>query len=204
MTNGFTRRREQSKEEIRKAAWELFNQFGVEKVSMVDIARMAEVSQATIYNNFGSKETLVHEYMTAVVDQLLNRVQEVLSHNQPYWEKMTSFFQLISTMMVEGKPAAGAVVGFNNRLGIFNDPEIKKVRDAAQERMTTFLLGLIREGKAQGQIQANLSEEAYRVYFIAFMDLFVGPQFQQSYYQNPGIVQDLGALMLYGLGGRPE
>jgi AcrR family transcriptional regulator len=58
MTDGFTRRKEQSKEEIRKAAWELFGQFGVEKVSIVDIARKAGVSQATIYNNFGSKDAL--------------------------------------------------------------------------------------------------------------------------------------------------
>ena len=58
MLDGFTRRKEQSKEDIRRAAWELFSQFGVMKVSIADIARKAGVSQATIYNHFGSKEAL--------------------------------------------------------------------------------------------------------------------------------------------------
>ena len=61
MDNGTT---EQSKEDIRKAAWELFGQFGVDKVSMADIAKKAGVSQATIYNNFGSKEALIREFVT--------------------------------------------------------------------------------------------------------------------------------------------
>jgi len=47
-----------------KLPGKLFSQFGVEKVSIVDIARKAGVSQATIYNNFGSKEALVREFVT--------------------------------------------------------------------------------------------------------------------------------------------
>jgi AcrR family transcriptional regulator len=57
--NGFTRRKEQSKDDIRKAAIELFSQFGIEKVNISDIARKAGVAQATIYNNFGSKDIYV-------------------------------------------------------------------------------------------------------------------------------------------------
>ena len=57
--DGFERRKEQSKEDIRRAAEELFSKFGADKVSVNDIARKAGVSQATIYNNFGSKDELV-------------------------------------------------------------------------------------------------------------------------------------------------
>jgi AcrR family transcriptional regulator len=202
MTNGFTRRKEQSKQAIRKAAWELFNQFGVEKVSMVDIARKAGVSQATIYNNFGSKETLAREFVTAVVDQLVNQVQEVLSHNQPYWEKMAAFIQFISETMVNGRPSRADVTWFNKGYDLQNDPEIKKLYDSAQERMTNLLLRLVHEGKEQGQVQSSLSEDALSVYFRAFMDIFIDPQFQNQYYKNPKLMQDLGSLMIYGLSGQ--
>jgi len=201
LANGFTRRKEQSKEDIRKAAWELFGQFGVEKVSMVDIAVKAGVSQATIYNNFGSKEALAREFVTTVVDQLVNRVQEVLSHDQPYWEKMAAFIQFISETMANERPSEGNVAWFGKSYHLQNDPEIKEIHDSAQERMTNLMLGLVREGKEQGQINSSLSEEAYRVYFQAFMDVFIAPQFQNRYFKDPGLVQGLGALMIYGLSG---
>ena len=202
MTNGFTRRKEQSKEDIRKAAWELFSQFGVEKVSIVDIARKAGVSQATIYNNFGSKEALVREFVTTAIDQLVNSAQVVLSPNKSYWEKMAAFLHFISEMMAQGGSSEVDMTVFSSSNDLLNDPEIKKLRDSAQEKMANLLLGLVREGKEQGQIRADLTEDAFHVYFKAFMEIFTDPQIRQLYYRDPKLAQDLGSLMTYGLSGR--
>ena len=94
--DGFARRKEQSKEDIRMAAWELFSQFGVDKVSMTDVARKAGVSQATIYNNFDNKEALAREFVTTMVESLVSNVQEIVVSEHTYREKMTAFFQFIS------------------------------------------------------------------------------------------------------------
>jgi len=197
--DGFERRKEQSKEDIRRAAWELFSQFGVDKVSIADIARKAGVSQATIYNNFGSKEALVREFVTGAVEHLVNSVQEILTPKMSFQEKMAAFIRFISEMMVAGQPSAAERVIFSS-LDLQNDPEIKNIRTAAQEKMTSLMLGLIREGKEQGQVNPKLSEAALRIYFAVFMDAFSNPQLQQQYYQNPGLMQELGSLMMYGLG----
>lgn len=197
--DGFERRKEQSKGDIRHAAWELFSQFGVDKVSIADIARKASVSQATIYNNFGSKEALVREFVTGAVELLVNSAQEILTPKMSFQEKMAAIIQFISEMMVSGQPSAAERVIFSS-LDLQNDPEIKKIRTAAQEKMTGLMLGLIREGKEQGQVTPELSEAALRIYFAVFMDAFSSPQLQQQYYQNPGLVQELGSLMLRGLG----
>jgi AcrR family transcriptional regulator len=201
MTNGFTRRKEQSKEDIRKAAWELFSQFGVEKVSIADIAHKAGVSQATIYNNFGSKETLTREFVTTVVDQLVSRVQEILTPNLLYWEKMAAFIQFLSEIMAHQKPSEADATVFTSSLDLLNDPEIKKIRDTAQEKMANIMLGLVQEGKEQGQINRDLSEDACRIYFKAFMDIFTDPQRLHQYYHDPKLVHNLGLLMIYGLNG---
>ncbi len=201
MTNGFTRRKEQSKEEIRKAAWELFSQFGVEKVTIVEIAHKAGVSQATIYNNFGSKEALAREFVTSAADRLANRVQEVLIPNQTYAEKMAALMGFLSEVMMQERRSLGNAVMFTSSDDLLNDPEIKKIRDSAQEKMTDLLLGLVQEGKDQGQISQDLSEAACRIYFTAFMDIFTQPQLQRQYAQNPQVVQDLGQLMMFGLSG---
>jgi AcrR family transcriptional regulator len=200
--NGFTRRKEQSKEDIRKAAWQLFSQFGVEKVSIVDIAHKAGVSQATIYNNFGSKEKLAREFVTSVVDQLVNRVQEVLAPDRPYLEKVKAFIKFLSDIMSQERPSEANSTVFTSSSDLQNDPEIKEIRDSAQEKMTNLLLGLVQEGKKQGQIQGELSEEAYRIYFKLFMDIFTAPQLQHRFYHDPKLVQDMGSLMIYGLNGQ--
>ena len=199
--DGFERRKEQSKEDIRRAAWELFSQFGVDKVSIADIARKAGVSQATIYNNFGHKEALVREFVTGAVEHLVNSAQEILTPKMSFQEKMAAFIRFISEMMVSGQPSAAERVIFSS-LDLQNDPEIKKIRTVAQEKMTGLMLGLIREGKEQGQVNPQLSEAALRIYFAVFMDAFSNPQLQQLYYQNPSLVQELGSLMMHGLSGQ--
>jgi len=202
MSNGFERRKEQSKEDIRKAAWELFSQFGVGKVSIADIARKAGVSQATIYNNFGSKDALAREFVTRAVDQLVDRVQKVLTPDRPYREKMATFIQFIAEVMIHDRPTQADATVFTSSSDLQNDPEIRRIRDSAREKMTNLLLGLVKEGKEQAQVDQNLSEEALRVYFGAFMDVFTNPQLQYQFYTSPKIVQDLGSLMIFGLSGQ--
>lgn len=200
--DGFARRKEQSKEDIRKAAWELFSQFGVDKVSVADIAHKAGVSQATIYNNFGSKQALAREFVTSAVEQLMNHVQETLIPQMQYSEKMAAFIQFISEMMMKGRPTAAENAIFASSMDLQNDPEIKKIRVEAQKKMTNLMLGLIREGRQQGQVNPDLSDDALSIYFAVFMDVFSNPELQHRYYQHPELVQELGSLMIYGLSGQ--
>lgn len=199
--NGFARRKEQSKEDIRRAAAELFAQFGVDKVSIASIARKAGVSQATIYNNFGSKEALAREFVAAAVDGLVNRVQAVLTPEKPYKDKIAAFVQFLSTTTKSARPAGAAAPIFGASRDLLEDPEIQKVRSAAQERMTDLMLGLVREGKQQGQVNRDLSEDALSVYFGVFMDVFTSPELRSRFAQRPGLARELGELMLYGLSG---
>ena len=197
--DGFARRKEQSKDDIRKAAWELFSQFGVDKVSIADIARKANVSQATIYNNFGSKEALTREFVTSAVEHIITRVQEILSPNRQYREKMLAFIQFISDIMVADRPIAADSAIFTSSLDLQKDAEITKIRLEAKTRMTDLLLGLIEEGKEQGQVNASLSEEVLKIYLSIFMDVFTNPELQYRFYHHPELVSELGLLMLNGL-----
>jgi AcrR family transcriptional regulator len=200
--DGFERRKEQSKDDIRKAAWELFSQFGVDKVSMTDISRKAGVSHATIYNNFGNKETLVREFVSEAVEQLVTPVQALLATNQNYRQKIAAFVQFIADIMVNGRPSAADGAIFTSSFDLQNDPEIKKIQREAREKMTAMLLGLVDEGKQQGQVDPGLSQEALSIHFGAFMDIFTNPELQHRYHQQPGLIQELGRLMINGLSGK--
>lgn len=198
--DGFARRRAQSKLEIRKAAWELFSQFGVERVSIADVARKARVSSATIYNNFEGKATLVREFVEMAVNDLVFQVEEALALDGPYETKVAALVDFVIGSAANGQSARVARTVFAPSVELWNAPEIVEIRRAAKERMTEMLLKLVEEGQAQGQIEAGLSQEALGIYFGAFMDVFAAPELQRRFAAEPRLVRDLGMLMMHGLG----
>lgn len=197
--DGFERRKEHSKENIRRAALALFSQFGVERVSIVDIAKEAGVSQATIYNNFGSKEALAREFVTTMVNLLVDNAEAVLSPPIPFEEKITAFVEFISGTIARGLSPEPEQASFPGGMALQADPEIREVLDTAKKKMIDLLLAVIHEGKAQNLIHANSSDEAYRIYLTAFMDIFVDPKIQVKLFASPELVEDLTTLMINGL-----
>ena len=188
--DGFERRKEQSKEDIRRAAEELFSRFGADKVSVNDIARKAGVSQATIYNNFGSKDELVHDYRKSIVSGIAGRFREILIWKKSFIEKFEGFLQ--------------SWIDITDRYKIeLESTESKQSSDVIGLELENSLREFIKEGKDQGNLRADLSEEAVTAY-IKF--------YQQGIANNPGIrdkmkrdgkySQDLFSLFMYGVRGQ--
>lgn len=199
--DGFERRKAQSRKEIRQAACELFSQFGVDKVTIADIARKAGVSQATIYNHFASKDALAREFVATAIDELVGQVEQVLAPDLRFPDKMAAFVQFISDKMAAQSPSAGERTLFATSCDLQHAPEIAEIRSAAQARMTELLRAVVREGRKEGLVNPALSDQALDVYFKAFMDLFTDPQLQHRYAGDPELVRHLGSLMLFGLAG---
>ncbi len=64
------RRRQQTRAEIIRVAFELFGQRGYEEVSMDSVAEAAGVSRATLFNYFPQKELILREIAAARVAKL--------------------------------------------------------------------------------------------------------------------------------------
>ena len=69
------RKKERTRELIRETAVRLFMERGFEKVTVVEIAREADVSEATVYTHFPTKEDLVYGRMEAFEQELLDAVR---------------------------------------------------------------------------------------------------------------------------------
>lgn len=188
--DGFERRKEQSKEDIRRAAEELFSRFGADKVSVNDIARKAGVSQATIYNNFGSKDELVHDYRKTIVNGITSRFREILVWKKSYLEKIEGLLQ--------------SWIDVADRYKIeMESAESKQSPNTISLELENSLQEFIKEGKEQGNLRPDLSGEAITAY-IKF--------YQQGIANNPGIrdkmkrdeklSSDLLSLFMYGIRGQ--
>jgi AcrR family transcriptional regulator len=68
------RKKRRTRQQIADVAWRLFEQRGFDAVSVAEIARAAEVSEATVFNYFPAKEDLVYELMASYEDEVLTAV----------------------------------------------------------------------------------------------------------------------------------
>jgi AcrR family transcriptional regulator len=69
------RKKQQTRQRISAAALELFDERGFDRVPVAEIAQAAEVSEATLFNYFPTKEDLVYGGMEAYEQQLLEAVR---------------------------------------------------------------------------------------------------------------------------------
>jgi AcrR family transcriptional regulator len=70
------RKKQRTHQLIAETAWRLFAARGFEQVTVADIAAEAEVSEATVFNYFPTKEDLVFHRMEAFEDELLTAIRE--------------------------------------------------------------------------------------------------------------------------------
>ena len=68
------RKKEQTRRSIAETAWRLFAERGYDRVSVAEIARAAEVAEATVFNYFPTKEDLFYSRLEAFGDQLVEAI----------------------------------------------------------------------------------------------------------------------------------
>lgn len=86
------RKKEETKERILQAAFELFRKHGVESTTVDQICDCADVAKGTFFNYFPRKEELFG-YLGAVwVDEAERRVAEALKKGPPTWEQARDTF----------------------------------------------------------------------------------------------------------------
>ncbi|MEU6259874.1 TetR family transcriptional regulator [Streptomyces sp. NPDC047043] len=68
-------KKQQMRDRIGDTAWRLFAERGFDRVTVVEVARAAQVSEATVFNYFPTKEDLFYSRFEAFGEQLVEAVR---------------------------------------------------------------------------------------------------------------------------------
>lgn len=192
--DGFERRKERIKENIRQAALELFSNYGVQKVSVSEIAKKAKASQVTIYNYFGSKDELLHDVILAGLDKSLQGYIETINSG-------ISFPEILEKLITE-KPSELAILNQDFVKSMMSeDPVIKQItEDFTKNKFIPMMLELIQKGKTEGYIHHNISDEAILLYINMFRESKNSDSIIKMEH-NQQLYKDITTLFFYGLIG---
>jgi TetR/AcrR family transcriptional repressor of nem operon len=102
----FMRPREFDHDELLRVAFDQFWKKGVRGTSLSDIARDAGVQRGSLYNAFGSKETLFLRAYERYAGDYLVAIEKVLSAGSVR-ARLTAFFALTIKRFRAGSPARG-------------------------------------------------------------------------------------------------
>ncbi|WFA09260.1 TetR/AcrR family transcriptional regulator [Tissierella sp. Yu-01] len=193
--NGYERRTKNKQDKIKSAALMLFNEFGIDKTSINDIAKKAHVSPASIYNYFKTKDGLLIELTKDIIESSIEEKETLWNGDLP--------FNLLLEQAIKNQ---NLFINQTNLefLNIFieeSDDAEKVVNEIFNKRYLDLLDKFIEKGRKEGFIKRNISTKAMMYYLKMYQELVQDPKVINP--ENQGLIGELYDLMLYGLVGTP-
>jgi AcrR family transcriptional regulator len=143
------RKKQQTRDLLEVTARRLFAERGFERVSVAEIARSADVSEATVYNYFPTKEDLVYGRMQAFEEDLLQAIRD-----RPGGESVLDAFRRFilrprGLLAATDNSAAEELASIPRMIA--NSPALLNREAQVLARYTDALTGLIAEETGAGE-----------------------------------------------------
>ncbi|ODG90444.1 MULTISPECIES: TetR/AcrR family transcriptional regulator [Bacillaceae] len=191
--DGYKKRTLQKMESIEKSTTKLLS-LPLNDIKIADIAKLANVSQVSIYNYYGSKEALLKATIIRLMDHQYEETKQMLSSDIPFNEKIKELF-----------------IRKKNGLDIINlemftalmkkDPELQElVLDFTMNKSFKLLISLIDEGRSLGLVRNEVQNKTLLIYIQVLSQAFLNmDQTTSQYIQQKEVVDEIMNIFLYGL-----
>lgn len=156
----------QCRSRILKMSRRLFTAKGYENTTMEDIAEASEVSKATLYNYFSSKENLLLGIVEAALEEIRQLVTVELRQEPDSVEKIR---QVLETLAVDSI----RYITLTRRIFYLNVSEGNALHVTRLE-LLEILSQLVNEARERGQLRQDLTAEEL---VDAFMGVYLVTQF---------------------------
>lgn len=152
MEQSIVKEDDEVRERLINASIQYMNLHGSQKLRMVDVARLAKVSRATVYNYFESKEDLVAAASSAMESTFFDGIRAEISRHKRFDDKISAIciFVRMSWTHRDHIPWYGFLSPIDEATFI----AIHAADHAA--KMMDFLTPYVQEARASGEISSNL------------------------------------------------
>jgi AcrR family transcriptional regulator len=193
-------RSEENRRRILAAALKLFKAHGVRKIAVGDIARQAEVSPATVYNHFGTRDALVHATLRHLLETMVEVYRKIIDEPLPFAEKVQRMILYDMQLFAEDQ---GELL---QQLLTSDDPEVGRIVDEVYtSRNRQWLVDFFEEGKKRGYVYPDLSIDGV-TRFSEIIRKGIAAEARES--RDPmfmkNLLDEIAPLYLYGMMKKPE
>lgn len=191
--DGYQKRTQLKMENIELSTIKLLS-LPINDIKILDIAKLANVSQVTIYNYYGSKEALLKAAFLRLMDQQYEEYKKLLSSDKPFEEK-------IKELLLRKKDGIDIVNLETFTTLIQKDEELHSiVLDFSTNKSFKLLLALIDEGRSLGVIRSEFSTKTLQIYIQVLSQAFMNMDGTTSQYiQQKEVIDEIMNLFLYGM-----
>lgn len=152
----------QCRNRILKMSRRLFTAKGFENATIEDIAEAAEISKATLYNYFSSKEQLLQGIADAALEEIRQLIREDLREERDSLEKLR---RVMETLAAD----SARYVALTRRIFYLNVSPDSELHGARAE-LLEILGQLVREAQDQGRLRRDLpAEELVEVFLGIYL-----------------------------------
>jgi transcriptional regulator with XRE-family HTH domain len=131
----------------------LFFNFGIQHITMDDIAKKCGVSKKTIYKYFENKSDLLQAVIKLQVDELKEYLNEINSNSANSLEELHGFFKYVNSISHTISPS------FTKELKKYHPDNYIEVFKYKNEIIVPFVIKNIDRGKHEGLYKSNLNAE---------------------------------------------
>jgi AcrR family transcriptional regulator len=184
-------RRGDKRAQIVDAAADLFNRFGLRRVTVEEICRKAGTSKMTFYKHFANKVDVFKYIWNDLVDQAYKKVDEIDAMSVPFPEKLHLIFQYKMGLMSQMSPEL-----LEDLLG--GDPEILSFMTEIRKRSFALFLEFAERAQKRGDMR-KVRPELFMAALEKMGELAHNTDLRNSYPDNIDFARDLNGLFFYGL-----
>ncbi|HKK62224.1 MAG TPA: TetR/AcrR family transcriptional regulator [Bacteroidales bacterium] len=186
------------KKQILKTGKALFWKFGFKRVTIEEVCAEANVSKMTFYKYFSNKMELVKTILEQVMEESMEKYQEIMESNIPFTEKVEKQIE----MKMEG--TAEMSNEFMDDLMIHGEPEMMQYMQKVSQKALAIVQNDYIEAQKKGDIRKDIKPE-FIIYFLNHMYDMIKDEQLIAMYKSPGeLATELIKFFFYGIAGNKK